>query len=108
MSKKLKSQKLIQDLIMFYVKENYNNYITEKGVKSIPEKEIDSVVHNLYTERKQHLKEFITGSMKEIMGEDYIGDLFINNMLNDVFRDDTLCKNRIILEIKEYQNGNII
>ena len=29
----------------------------------------------------------------------------LNNILIDVFRDDTLCKNRIILEIREYQKN---
>ena len=37
------------------------------------------------------------------MKEDYVGDLLINNMLIDIFRDDKLCKNRIKLEIGEYQ-----
>ena len=43
--------------------------------------------------------------MKEIMKDEYCGDLIVNNILIDVFRDDTLCKNRIILEIREYQKN---
>ena len=37
------------------------------------------------------------------MGEDYIGDLFVNNICIEIFRDDELCTNRIIQEIKNYQ-----
>ena len=37
------------------------------------------------------------------MKDDYVGDLVINNILIDIFRDDDLCKNRIKLEITEYQ-----
>lgn len=104
-SNSAKAQKLIHDLTLFYVKENYENYLKEKNITKIEDSKIDSVINELYSERKQHLKAFITQSMKEIMKDDYIGDLFINNILIDIFRDDTICKNRIILEIKEYQKN---
>ena len=100
----LRAQKLIQDLVMFYVKENYTDYLKEKNIEIIPNNDIEKIVDRLYIERKPHLKTFIMSSMKQIMGEDYIGDLFINNILNDVFNDDEVCKNRIILEIKQFQN----
>ena len=100
-----KAQKLIHDLTLFYVKQNYENYLKENNITKIEESKLESVINTLYTDRKQHLKGFITQSMKEIMKEDYIGDLFINNILIDIFRDDTICKNRIILEIKEYQKN---
>tara|TARA_B100001094_G_C17642141_1_gene535520 strand:+ start:45 stop:362 length:318 start_codon:yes stop_codon:yes gene_type:complete len=98
-------EKLVQDLILFYVKENYNNYLTENGVKIISEDKLDTVINDLYSKRKEHLKEFIKISLKKIMGDDYPGDLLINNMLIDIFRDDQLCKNRIKLEITEYQKS---
>jgi len=96
-------EKLVQDLILFYVKENYNIYLQERGLKKIPNNDLDSVISELYSQRKDHLKEFIKSSLKKIMGDDYVGDLVINNMLIDIFRDDELCKNRIKLEIIEYQ-----
>ena len=96
-------EKLVQDLIMFYVKENYNKYLSDKNINIIPEKDLDSVINSLYSDRKEHLKIFIKESLKKIMGEDYIGDLLVNNMLIDIFRDDELCKNRIKIEIVEYQ-----
>ena len=98
-----KPEKLIQDLIMFYVKENYNTYLSENNIKLIPEDELESVIESLYSERRDHLKGFVKESLKKIMKEDYVGDLIINNMLIDIFRDDKLCKNRIKLEISEYQ-----
>lgn len=104
-SNSAKAQKLIHDLTLFYVKQNYENYLKEKDITKIEDSKIDSVINELYNERKQHLKGFIVQSMKEIMKDDYIGDLFINNILIDIFRDDTICKNRIILEIKEYQKN---
>lgn len=96
-------EKLIQDLILFYVKENYTIYLKENDLKKIPEEKLESVINSLYTERKEHLKDFIKTSLKKIMKEEYVGDLVINNILIDIFRDDNLCKNRIKLEIVQYQ-----
>lgn len=98
-----KPEKLIQDLIMFYVKENYNTYLSEHNIDIIPEEKLESVIDILYSERKEHLKGFVRESLKKIMKDDYVGDLFVNNILIDIFRDDKLCKNRIKLEITEYQ-----
>lgn len=98
-----KPEKLIQDLIMFYVKENYNSHLSENKIDIIPEEQLESVIESLYSERKEHLKRFVRESLKKIMEDDYIGDLVVNNILIDIFRDDQLCKNRIKLEISEYQ-----
>ena len=100
-----KAQKLIHDLTLFYVKQNYENYLAENNIQKIADDRIDSIIGELYSSRKTHLKGFITESMKQIMKDDYCGDLFINNILIDIFRDDAICKNRIILEIKEYQKN---
>lgn len=99
------TETLIRDLIMFYVKENYNQYLSDNSITSIPDTDIDKVINNLYLERKEHLKVFIKESLKKIMKEEYIGDLVLNNILIDIFRDDDLCKNRIRMEIVEYQKS---
>jgi hypothetical protein len=99
------TETLIRDLIMFYVKENYNQYLSDNSITSIPDTDIDKVINNLYSERKEHLKVFIKESLKKIMKEEYIGDLVLNNILIDIFRDDDLCKNRIRMEIVEYQKS---
>ena len=105
MSAPIRAQKLIRDLILFYVKENYNNYLKENKIKRIEDSRLEGGISSLYTDRKEHLRGFIIKSMKEIMKDEYCGDLIVNNILIDVFRDDTLCKNRIILEIREYQKN---
>ena len=102
-SNQAKAQKLIQDLILFFVKENYNKYLSDNQIKKIQDDQIELVVKKIYQEKKSNIKEFLTTSLKKIMGEDYIGDIFVNNICIDVFRDDDLCTNRIILEIKNYQ-----
>ena len=77
-------EKLVQDLILFYVKENYNIYLKDKQLTKIPDSSLDNVISELYSQRKDHLKGFIKSSLKEIMKDDYVGDLVINNMLIDL------------------------
>ena len=98
--------KLIKDLILFYVKENYNHYLSKNNLKKIQEDKIREVVVNIYQDKKEHLKEFLKGSLKELMKDKYIGDLALLNICNEIFEDDELCINRLTKEIENYQNDN--
>ena len=41
--------------------------------------------------------------LKKLLKDEYPGDLIILNILVDIFSDNTLCKNRLIVEIKLHQ-----
>lgn len=96
--------KIIQDLIFFYVKENYKKYLTENSIEFIPEKDIMKTIDSIYTERKKHLQQFLKDSLKEIQKDDYMGDLIVNNICYDIFNDDQVCKHRLYTEIKLFQD----
>ena len=102
----MSTSQLIQDLILFYVKENYNHYLKKNDIQKIPDNNIADVVQRIYGDKKEHLKVFLKESLKDLMKEEYIGDLALLNICNEIFEDDKLCINRIILEIKNYQNDN--
>tara|TARA_B100000900_G_scaffold400327_1_gene403831 strand:+ start:842 stop:1189 length:348 start_codon:yes stop_codon:yes gene_type:complete len=93
----------IKELIQFYVKENYNDYLQKNSLQYIEDDKIESVVSQIYTERKEHLKTFVKESLKELMKDNPPSDLIVNNILIDVFRDDDFCINRIVIEIKLFQ-----
>ena len=101
------SLKLIKDLVIFYVKENYTAYLLEKNIKTIETNDLDSVIDLLYTQKKEHLKEFIKNSMKELLKDEHPGDFLINNIILDIFRDDILCKTTLKTEIELYQKKNL-
>ena len=99
-------QKNIRDLIFFYVKTNYNEYLKEHKIKIIEEDKIDSVIHSLYDERKKHIQIFILESLQKLYEskiDEYPGDQTIKNILLNIFQDDELCKNRLSMEIKLHQ-----
>ena len=99
--------KMIKDLIIFYVKENYRSYLIEKNIEVIENKNLDNVINELYTQKKEHLKNFIKSSMKELLKNEHPGDLIINNIIIDIFRDDELCKQTLKTEIELYQKNNL-
>lgn len=104
-------QQNIKDLIFFYVKTNYEDYLEKNKIKTIPEAQINEVVSKLYFERKEHIKQFILDSLRQMLKEEYPGDQTIKNILLNIFQDDDFCQNRLILEIKMHQqhitNGTI-
>jgi hypothetical protein len=97
--------KRIHDLIHFYVKTNYEAYLEEQNIKLIPDDQVNPVIRALYDDRKEHLKRFIKTSLQQLMGSDYPGDLVILNILLEVFADDDLCRNRLIMEINLHQQN---
>ena len=99
-------QKNVRDLIFFYVKTNYNSYMTEKKLTIIPESEIPALINTLYDERKEHIKVFIIDSLKQLYSDnmsEYPGDRTVSNLLLNIFQDDELCKNRVAIEITLHQ-----
>ena len=99
-------QKNIRDLIHFYVKTNYEKYLSDNNIKIIPDNEINTIIYTLYDDRKTHIQEFILESLKTLYkdkSEEYPGDRTITNILLNIFQDDELCKNRLITEIKLHQ-----
>ena len=69
--------------------------------------DLDNVIDILYTQKKDHLKQFIQNSMKELLKDEHPGDLIINNIIIDIFRDDILCKQTLKTEIELYQKNNL-
>ena len=104
-------EKRIRDLIHFYVKENYKHHLQKNELTFIKEEDIPAVVDQLYTVKKDHIQVFIKDSLKVMLQDEMPDEYIINNLLSEIFRDDELCKNRLIMEIKlhqqKVQNGTI-
>ena len=96
-------EKRIRDLIHFYVRENYNNYLTTNNIIDILESDIPNVVEILYDQKKEHIQVFVVDSLNIMLKDEMPQDYIFNNLLSEIFRDDKLCKNRLITEIKVHQ-----
>ena len=63
---------------------NYNEYLESNDIQIIPESKIDSVIHSLYVERKEHIQVFILSSLQtlyEAIPDEYPGDQTIKNLM---------------------------
>ena len=107
------TSKLIQDLILFYVKENYNHYLIKKKIEKKPENQIKEVVQDIYGNKKDHLKEFLKEALQELMKDDYIGDLPLLNICNEILSIQMYGRKMIniwfiiLLISMEYQNSHM-
>ena len=100
-------EKTIKDLIFFYVKENYNDYLKKNQLARIEKEKIMTIVDELYDNKKTHLKQFLKNALKELLNDDYPGDLVVNNICYEIFQDDKFAKNRIYKEIELHQENNL-
>jgi len=100
-----KLERTVKDLIIFYVKENYNKYLSDNNLTIIEKEKIKEVISDLYYSKKDHLKQFVKDSLKELWKDDYPGDLVINNIFFEIYGDNELCINRICVEIELYQDN---
>ena len=98
-----KLERTVKDLVIFYVKENFTKYLSDNNLKTIEKSKIKEVISDLYYSKKDHLKQFVKESLKELWKDDYPGDLVINNIFFEIYDDDELCINRICIEIELYQ-----
>ena len=102
-----KLERDIKDLIIFYVKENYNKYLEENNLTIIGKEKIKQIISDMYYPKKDHLKQFVKNSLKELWKGDYPGDLIIDNIFFDIYQDDKFNINRICVEIELHQENNI-
>ena len=98
-------EKRMRDLIHFYVKENYNNYLKVNNITGILETDIPNVVEQLYDKKKDHIQVFVKESLQMMLQDEMPDEYIINNLLSEIFRDDELCKNRLTMEIKLHQQN---
>lgn len=97
---------LIKELIFMYVTENYKKYLETNKLERLDDKEIPNIIETIYVEKKKDLKIWLKGCLKKIQGNNYMGDLAFNQICLEIFQDDKYCKERLVLEIKLYQEKN--
>jgi hypothetical protein len=95
---------LIKDIIYFYVKFYYNKYLTDKGIINMNDKQLDDFINIYYNEKQQDLKDYIRKSLKKNQGDKY-NSITTENILLELFNDTDMAKERIKLEILDFQQN---
>ena len=92
----------IRNIVFYYVKINYNQYLKTHNISYIEEDKIREVIEELYIDKKKDLQNFIRNCLKEMMKSSYPGSL-VENIIYEIFEDKDLAINRVTLEITKYQ-----
>ena len=96
---------LIKDIIFYYVKFYYDKKCKELNTNILNEEQIESFIEEHYTLKQKEIKQYIRDSLKKNLGENY-NKMTIENILLEIFNDPPMAKERIKLEIIDYQENH--
>ena len=94
----------IKEIIMNFIKKKYFDYLSENNILIIEESDLKGLITNFYNDNVNNLKSEIRSNLKQELKDEY-PSLVIENALLDIFQDNTFNINRILLEVKNYQES---
>lgn len=94
----------IKEIIMDFVKDKYFEYLSNNNILLICNNDLKKIITNFYNDNNKVLKNIIRNTLKNDYGSDY-PSMTIENTLFDIFQDNSLNINRIVLEIENYQKS---
>ena len=95
----MKGHDKIRRFILQYIKLKYNNYLHDHHIEYIDEGSIEEIVREMYLNNKEALKTYILDSFKD----NTYTRLMLEDSILEIFDDEDLCVNRLVLEIRQYQ-----
>ena len=96
---------LVKETVFYYVKFYYDKYLNEHQLTIMDDTHIDQFIQTNYTDREKDLREYVRKSLKKNLGDGY-NNLAVENILLEIFKDPAMAKERIRLEIVDYQYHN--
>ena len=95
-------QENIRNIIFYYIKQKYSQELISKKKKILTVDEIIDVVNHLYSSEKKNIQKYIKDCLRDMMDKNY-NSMVVENIIFEIFSDEELAKNRVILEIQNYQ-----
>ncbi len=97
-------EKKIGNLLFYYIKNKYKEYLSNNSLKYIEDDKLYDVVSDFYNNNDKDIKIFIRESLKKML-QNYPGPI-VENILLEIFSDKELAINRVINEVKLFQDCN--
>lgn len=95
---------LVKDIVYFYVKYYYEKYLKDNSLEIMSAADVDKFINIYYGEKQQDLKDYIRKSLKKNQGDEY-SSIATENILLELFNDTDMAKERIRLEIQDFQTN---
>lgn len=96
---------LVKEIVFFYVKYYYNKYNEDNDIQTMNDEHINKFITQYYTEKQQEMKDYIRKSLRKNLGDDY-NSIAVENIILELFADEDMGKERIRLEIVDFQNNS--
>jgi hypothetical protein len=96
---------LIKEVIFFYVKYYYDKYLKDNNLTLLTDEQIIVFVDKHYTNKEKEIRDYVRKSLKKNLGDDY-NSLATENILLEIFSDANMAKERLKLEISDYQTNH--
>ena len=93
---------MVRDITYYYIKYYYDKEIQITGQRILSDDKLREMIDRLYVEKAVELKKYIRDTLKENLGASY-SSLAVENILLEMFNDPEYSKQRVFLEIVDYQ-----
>lgn len=93
---------LIKDITLFFIKHHYDKYLVERSIKLIEESELRNMIDDIYFQKQQELRDYIRQTLKANLKDEY-SSASAEMIINEMFNDPKVAKERVIIEILQYQ-----
>jgi len=93
---------MVRDITYYFIKFYYDKELQTREKRFLSEEQLMDMINKLYLEKATELKKYIRDTLKENLGNGY-SSLAVENILLEMFNDPEYSKQRVFLEIIEYQ-----
>lgn len=93
---------MVRDITYYFIKYYYDKELQTTEQRLMPEDQLRVMIDRLYVEKAGDLKKYIRDTLKENLGAGY-SSLAVENIILEMFNDSEYSKQRVFLEIIEYQ-----
>ena len=93
---------MVRDITYYFIKYYYDKELQTTELHILEEGHLLDMINRLYTEKASELKKYIRDTLKENLGTGY-SSLAVENIILEMFNDPEYSKQRVFLEIMEYQ-----
>ena len=95
--------KMVRDISFQFAKYHYDEYLKNEDIDKIEDEKIEKVVESMWTPvKKKELAQIIRSILKDKLKDNY-SPFQTETIINEMFEDEIIAKQRIITEIELHQ-----
>tara|TARA_Y100000591_G_scaffold189799_1_gene164127 strand:- start:2270 stop:2833 length:564 start_codon:yes stop_codon:yes gene_type:complete len=97
----------IQEIVKEFITQKYFEYLDDNNLLIVIDEQLNDIIKFFYNDNSKILKNIIREKLKVKMGEEYPA-ASVENIILDIFQDYKFNINKIVINIKKYQDDNFL